>query len=43
MLDERKVRIYAWFVREGLKTIEEIPIEYQQAVTDYNASFSMSS
>lgn len=32
MLDERKIRIYTWMVRTGLKTIEEIPEEYQVEV-----------
>lgn len=36
MLDERKVRIYAWMVRHGIKALDDIPEEYKQAVQEHN-------
>jgi hypothetical protein len=33
-MDERKVRIYTWMVKTGKKTINEIPVDYQESVTN---------
>lgn len=29
MLDERKIRIYTYLIKVGIKTIDQIPTEYQ--------------
>lgn len=33
-MDERKVRIYTWMVKTGKWTIDNVPSEYQEAVTN---------
>lgn len=33
-MDERKVRIYTWMVKTGKWTINNVPLEYQYAVTN---------
>ncbi len=32
-MDERLARIYTWFVKTGKKTLQEIPEEYRDAVS----------
>lgn len=34
MLDEKWIKVYAWMVKTGKKAINEIPTEYQEAVTN---------
>lgn len=38
MIDERKVRVYVWLVKNGFKMLEEIPAEYQLPVAEYLAT-----
>lgn len=33
-MDERKVRIYTWMVKTGKWTINNVPVDYQEAVTN---------
>jgi hypothetical protein len=33
-MDERKVRIYTWMVKTGKWTINNVPVEYQEAVAN---------
>ena len=32
-MDERKIRIYVYLVKNGYRTLESVPYEYQEAVT----------
>jgi hypothetical protein len=33
-MDERKVRIYTWMVKTGKWNINNVPVEYQEVVTN---------
>ncbi len=41
MLDERRIKIYCFMVKTGSMIIEEIPVEYQEEVTNRLPNFNI--